>query len=172
MRDSKRQGQDLAIAAACFAAIALLVVAGMAKQALSQTQPQTTIKEFNTEPFRDWVDRSEIVTPELVEVQVKNCAGGNACVDPQTGVMTFPRSYVNSPGFWDARSIFYHELGHVFQLENNDEVQSGYPPLDSRCGGTYTEACADYFADRYKNCAKGGTQSPATCAFIEEVAGP
>jgi hypothetical protein len=105
-------------------------------------------------------------------VRVGNyCANGGACVDWSSNVMSFPKRYVDDPGFYDSRSTFYHEAGHIFQLENNDAVQGGYPALDDRCAGVYTQTCAELFAVRYANCARAGAvRHEPTCAFIEDVA--
>lgn len=156
-------------------ALAVVILGALVFAASSPAgpQPQTTVKQFDTEPFRDWVNRSEATMPETIEVRVGNyCQNGGACVDWDTAVMSLPKRYVDDPAFYDARATFYHEAGHIFQLENNDAVQGGYPPLDDRCAGVYSQTCAELFAVRYANCARAGAvRHEPTCAFIEEVAG-
>jgi hypothetical protein len=139
-----------------------------------EDQPQTTIRQFDPEPFRDWVDRSEVVTPEDIQIRIASCPGmgGFACLNIASRTLYWPPSYLNNTATFGYRFVFYHELGHLFQLENNDEVQNGYPALDKRCGGQFLGNCAQFFADRYRDCARGGQAAdPPTCAFIEEVAG-
>lgn len=152
----------------------LLISLGLGASSLAGPQPQTTIKQLDPEPFREWTDRSETTMPKTIEVRAGNyCSNGGACVNWKSRVMSFPKAYLNDPGFYDARATFYHEAGHIFQLENNDEVQAGYPALDARCeGGVFTQTCAELFAVRYANCARSGSvRHEPTCAFIEEVGG-
>ena len=155
-------------AAVVLVALALILWVEVVK---SEPQPQTTVRLFDPDPFRAWVDRAETTMPEDVQVKIASCGGG-ACVNIATRIMSFPQRYLDSPAFSGARSTFYHEAGHLFQLENNDEVQAGYPALDPRCEGTFSGQCAEHFADRFKACAMGTkNRNPPTCAFIEEVAG-
>jgi hypothetical protein len=155
--------------------VAALFVFALFPQIADSAQPQTTVKQWDTEPFRDWTDRSKISMPKIIEIRVGNyCnAGGTACVNWNTGVMSFPNTYLNNPAFNDARPAFYHESGHIFQIQNNNKVQTGYPLFDTRCEGTFTQTCAEFFAIRFDQCARElASRDILTCGFIESVALP
>lgn len=166
----RNRNPQLAVAAICFALLfVLLGVAIVADAGVEPEDAQVVELVEDPEQFRDWVDESAVPTAPNIYVQRGDTCSGGPCVKyhpaPDLWVLHWPKA-----DFGWTRGTFFHELGHVFQLAHNDEVQNGYPPLDSRCGGVYSFGCAEYFADRYRDCAKGVNEHPPTCAFIREVA--
>ncbi len=130
-------------------------------------------------PYKRWVFKSKLPTPE-VGVTIYSYGDGCGAVAGATSEAPPWTMFACRIYWWDARWVFYHELGHVLDastLTNADRAR--FTEAIGLEGVWYApwETAGERFADAYARCAspthaKRWRNRPPLCRLIWRLTAP